>query len=154
MVINDFHFLTFETQYALIKIMEDNYKTTRFIIVTKNYNKCINSIKSRCVVIFTDNKQEENKETNSDKEEVINFQNLLDFENNMELYNKIKKHIENNINIELFFESALEYCFSQTCWSVEKKYTITRSITNSYKNVIKHGSILINIISVCLFLKN
>lgn len=95
-IINNIETITFEIQYALRRIIEDNNKKIRFVLIGNNSQSIIQPLISRCLLIYFNNeslkskkiKLEPYKNNNNIDDDILKLYSTKFYLNNMTYFDK------------------------------------------------------------------
>lgn len=100
-IINNIETITFEIQYALRRIIEDNNKKIRFVLIGNNSQSIIQPLISRCLLIYFNNESLKSKKiklepyinNNNIDDDILKLYSTKFYLNNMTYFNKYYSEI-------------------------------------------------------------
>ena len=167
-IIHNIENINFEIQYALRRIIEDNNKKIRFILIGNNSQTIIQPLISRCLLIYFNNislkvkKIYPSKFTNNNiqyldsmYEKKIDWLKILDQKNMNDIYISIKNIcINKNNNIYLILDNFTDHFMKKNNeLQLEKKLKLLKMINSQLHKIINNGNIFLNLFNIFIYYK-
>lgn len=177
-IIHNIENINFEIQYALRRIIEDNNKKIRFILIGNNSQTIIQPLISRCLLIYFNNSSVEEKKyvTNNKninkiypiqfiknniqylnclKKYEIEWNEILDVKNMNDMYSNVKKLCnKNNNNIYYILDKFTDFFIDDNKLEIKDKLKVLKIINSQLYKIINNGDIFLNLFYIFMFYKN
>lgn len=169
-IIDNIEYITFEIQYALRRIIEDNNKKIRFILIGTNSQTIIQPLISRCLLIYFNNLNFKQKQIISNSQNVhklyslsflqnnpdFNFHISIDWntllnKSNHDLYFHIKKLCYQNNNFYLIIDNFMNWIIINDNLCFYKKFKLFKHITFKFSKIFNKANIFLNIYSIFIY---
>lgn len=168
-IIENVENITCEIQYALRRIIEDNNKKIRFILIGNNSQVIIQPLISRCLLIYfnKDDFQKNNKNVFTLYSKTF-FENNRDYINNniknkikwediilendyIKLFHTLNDFFKNNTNYYYILNDFMDWILKNNKLSDEDKLNLFKKITYQFSKIMNNNNFFLNLFNIFIY---
>lgn len=145
-ILHNIEFLTFEIQYALRRIIEDNNKKIRFIFIGTNSKTMIQPLISRCLLLYFNNYYPLVLKKN-----IIDWENYFHNKNIKDLYKNFNHLFQQNFYYYEIINHFMDWIMNNEFIHLDHKLKLFKFITFKFTKICNKGDIFLNLFSIILY---
>lgn len=166
-IIENIENITCEIQYALRRIIEDNNKKIRFILIGNNSQVIIQPLISRCLLLYfnknnynttkslklySENCFLNNKDYINNIKININWENLIINNDYICTFNNLKLFFNNNNNNYYYiFNDFMDWILKNNKLSDENKLNLFKKITYQFSKIMNNNNFFLNLFNIFIY---